>query len=733
MSLREKVTKRAEEVKAQTIEQEAKSIQEKLAEIDIEIQAVNARKEKIANLQLRLRDRYGLAQEGLSTFKEAKTEIQNIYELNKEVLAEDGVETFSDMVKANPDEEEVVDYETSSIKGKEDVMKLTDIKTALKEEMPELDLKFTGGKKDEEEMSNRELAFIKIDEYLAELDQEIIGLEEKKENVKLETKEGKVEACRKELNLGETFRYVEAKKIDSFNVNHNAIELGKKHGEETVKEVLQTELQNKLEKDIFNAKPRDVQAAIDAYPKIKNIMEIKDVSREFDATEKLEQQAIKHIVSIFEKNEEARMSVSSYGTRGKDLNDLAKNYLIHVTNLSSLPGSSVSGFRESYDHNQERINKRDFSNAVFSSEYFSQALKTYNSVFEYIINNVDEKTEFVNNSTDSHDTEALTHRFNSSNSKNVREDIWQDKPKNASSYEIDVPRKFISLLGSFEKARLDAQRESVAWDQEKLKIAEASQATIDVKWANSKNQFYKEENKAVIDEINNDKERQKSIAYLAMRLEDLPDEDRERVIVINPDSSVKDVSAEKEEEARRKELQELKQRRDEYIQGLIKASQAEIDKIGTGLFSSKTKRAALLERVGYLNKITAGTVGYVDYNEGEAQKNTTRGENEDLNSFYNQRKTIDEKNLIARQKSSQFSKVFQFTEIKFSPNDPLGAKEMTANELMNRAQQISNELREYLNKLPAEKQAILNQVEENEKEAAKVSENYRNNAWKYRL
>ena len=256
MSLREKLKQKKEVKEKQMAEGEINKITEKEEKILVRI-------EKIQRLKGQLVDYYSQGKEGLDDYKikkeekeSKKEELDAIFNENKDVLNSEGIDNVEEMITNNSEEEEVEDYQRSVKEKKEssdnlrnEVLNISQIKNALKDELPELNLKFTGGKLDKEK-SNRDISLEKIDTYLEGLKKEIEKIQEEKKEYKLQTVEGRKEECKKDLEIviNKTFDRIDYERLRNFHLSNINPEFVDKYGEETVKEVLQEELSEKLEK-----------------------------------------------------------------------------------------------------------------------------------------------------------------------------------------------------------------------------------------------------------------------------------------------------------------------------------------------------------------------------------------------------------------------------------------------------------------------------------------------------
>jgi len=737
MSLKEKLLAKKNQKKAEKQEAEAQSLQEKITGIDVKIEEVKAKKERIATLTQQLKNHYDLAGKDIDAFKGKKEDLHAMYEDNKEMLGDEGIKSVKEMINVNSEEEEVVDYREASKKGKEKVANISDVKVALKEELPEeLNIKFTGGKKGEEEMSNRDLAFLAIDKYLEDLEQEMVNLDKEKENVHLETPEGKRKELMEKINVSGILRAADSERVANFQLSSQEMKLGEQYGEELVKDVIKEELKSKMEKQAFYGKSDKAQEAVKSYDMLRNIVDLKGIDREIVDAETLRLDAENHLKAIFSDNEEIREAVNAYGFGG---DDTAQKYLNHITRLSGLEDGSLGAFdnlKKQYKDNQNKIRSRDFMTDVDSPEYYSKAFENYTKVYRYIINNVDKDTRFVGKNSE--DEDDLMHEFNKENDneeESTREKTGIEELSH-SRKKIPLPQGHLNThKRSFDKAYSEAQKEHRLWEDEKKAIASVSDATVEMRWAEKNDQYYREENKEVIQEIESSWESLKSQGSYIDRLDYyLSEEDKEREVRVEEGKSLVDVTAEKDKAKYEEKVEALQTEKDEYINGLVTSGEKVIEDIGSGVFANlqKKKREKAQNRVDYLKGYLGQNFEKVDRYSEEVLKHIKEEEAEKLTAFYHEKVVLDSDYKDVKEKGDSLRIKTDSTAINIKNSLSIYRESMTVTDFIERSKKAMGEVREYLNSLPEKKQEIRNQANKNEELVKETVAKYEAESRKYK-
>ncbi len=149
----------------------------------------------------------------------------------------------------------LVQSTSDDFQAEEKILSISNIKTLLDKEFPDLDLKFSDKTQDEEGISDRDLNFDKILQHLQALDQQLISLEQQKKQMRLESTENQEETCQKELSLKNIFSQVDyPQHIDNFILSDDILKLEDKYDITLLTAELKKELRNKLEQSILNNK-----------------------------------------------------------------------------------------------------------------------------------------------------------------------------------------------------------------------------------------------------------------------------------------------------------------------------------------------------------------------------------------------------------------------------------------------------------------------------------------------
>jgi hypothetical protein len=553
MSLIEKLKERKTEKIQREKETEKKGKLQTMEQINAEIVSTQAKKEKIIALKESLQNNYTGANKKLENFKTQKETLKGTYEENKDILEEDGIENFEGMLEANNEEPEVKQYRksggrapskesgaigiSSEYAGKtgelyQAVGTLTEIKNSLNQEMgleKNEELNFSAVTKKDETISNRESSFIKIDEYLKSLDTNLAELVKQKEAVYLETPEGKREALLKIDNPKDKLSSVDFHKIDSFYFSSQVLELSEKIGPEIIKDEYGYELRDKLwliawkkkslnTRDQYNNKSPE-QTAIESCSELKKIDELRYNHEDLNKFDKLHNEALNHLEKIFQEDEEVYDKLVNYGLSSggraeyeKKQNDGWSNKRIVADRLiKNLSWAADLGYYDNLikelTNSQEKIRTKNFSNGnITNPEHLLAKLELHNKLLEYIKNNTDKNTEFVNFSNRKQDLSSKLQ-----NDKEFRKELGLTDKLPTS--ELNVPIDFINRNGGFYEALSSARKYNDSWQEEKNKLVEISTAAVDSRFAQDWERYFSNKHRDFLSIVDYNKKLEEQIQY----------------------------------------------------------------------------------------------------------------------------------------------------------------------------------------------------------------------------
>lgn len=740
MSLEDKINKKRAEKEQNKLKNDQDSIVKQK-------QTIEEEKSKIISLKNTLEQYYSNTLDDVEKYKTKRGEVKNnkdkldvLYKDNEDIMKEDDLNNVEEMIMANLDEEEIIEYNEGKNKQKDlsqsvrgGVESIGIIKQTLKEELPDLDLKFSGGKKGEEK-SDREISLEKIDTYLGSLDKKIKGLGDKEKELYLETNEGKKEACKKELDLDSLFDSINIDKIDNFKIPHNILELENKYGEELVKEVLNDSLDSKLEKIVWENKGKNVQEGINNAENFKKISETMnmDLSQEFEDTKNLEKEALEHLKKIFSDNKDINDRLTRY-FRNDDPQRQAEVYLNDFIGFSSLSNGNLQNFEKYYlSYKQNIIDENFQDNSGLSKDFFVDSLKEYKKAFQYIINNANQDTKFVGNSIE--DKDSFIDSLNLSDGKGIK-NRKKEGIKNTiiENYQIKIPLDYIHKFRSYDEAVSDAYRENNNWKKEQANIEEISKKVVEFRYIQTKEEEYKAENSDVIISLRKAEEDLAEIKDLNYKVSSLPIENKDRKIIIKKEGYIIDQTAEDERKEYKKELKKLKKERDEYIQNLIDADQLLVDGIGNNIFSNKKKKNRLTQRISILKQFS-----YEDFIDSNSVKNSEEfldtEEKQKINDFYQTGRELELEYKQKKSKGDDLEKLISnSSRLNIDDERGLYGNEMTIRDFLEVSSALIKTKLEYFNNLPPKEKEIVNNIDKNEQERRRIEEDYRNNKFKYKL
>lgn len=759
MSLLEKLSEKKAEKKQREQEAEKNIKLQTMEEIDVEITRIKTKKQRIITLWGALRSNYssgGEANKKLDNFKNKKETLKGAYEENKDILEEEGVENFEEMLEANANEPEVREYRQAGGRGPvkkngevgeigelyQAVETLAETKKALQAEMPEIKLYFSAAVKEGETMNNREKSFLQVEEYLKTLDQEIAELNKKKEEVYLTTPEGKKEALLKIDKPKDVVRNVDFAKVDNFYFDFRVCELSEKIGAETIKEVYVDELKNKLNsiawenkrlksQNVYNSYNKSPeQLAIENYPALEKLNELNYDYSDLNKFNKLHKETLDHLEKILTENENMYNRLNSYGLsrdRSNDYNGkqaagwsdkriVAENYLKHGASITI---GDYDDFINDFEISAKRARSRDFTSnnngRLDSPKYYHAKFEQYNKFLEYVKNNSDVSTELV----DSKDKEtSILSQFRKD--KQSREEAGLAE-KITSRY-LDIPTDFINKNGGFHEAWSKAIQYNKIWEEEKRKLAEISTAAVDSRFAQDWERYFSEKHKNLLASADYRKELSSQIEYVLKSLKNnglfSDPEFANRRIRLNVqqrgyssgynNTIIKDLSADKEY----KRISEAERSINAVIKEYVTNKKTEKEKA----MGSLKRQIIAFDRAGKLKTLNDQWQVFEDFkndkrlNEGQLKNlGITEEEIAEMKSYRQKR----DANAAEYKKYEQTRLNFLYASsvksffLPFKPGDILDGQEMTIEELPARLEARLNEIRLEESSLPESELAII--------------------------
>ncbi len=247
MSLKEKLQKEQQFIKAKEEQKDQNKLIEELKKLEEEKKNLLEKKQRLLNAESDLGTAYQQAGERSQEFLKNSKDLDDIMESYSDVMNDKGISSKGDLLN-HPDflkEKEVEDYKDAGIKRRESVAKISRLK-----ESHINGVVTRGGKKEGEELSPREKMFSSLQHEISILDGEIVILENKEKellgNINEEPRELLKKLCREEskdlsINLGVFDFQINNK--PGFAVSFELVEKGDKYGREIAQDILFEKLQ----------------------------------------------------------------------------------------------------------------------------------------------------------------------------------------------------------------------------------------------------------------------------------------------------------------------------------------------------------------------------------------------------------------------------------------------------------------------------------------------------------
>lgn len=221
-------------------------------------------------------------------------------------------------------------------------------KDQLKQELPHLDLKFSGGKKGGK--SNQELALEKIISHLESLRKEIDSLKKEHHDKYRQTPEGLAEAAREAEYRAECSREVlsslsrpdDFEKISHLKISPRHLEIAGSYGVELTQEMILEEWKRMVEELLLHQKFAAHKDRIQNFQKHKPFIDnFSDYNKKFEqikdwvaSLKGLRDQAVLALANIISDSEEIKRRFHHYGISGASLNPAVRRMLTNYDDLS---------------------------------------------------------------------------------------------------------------------------------------------------------------------------------------------------------------------------------------------------------------------------------------------------------------------------------------------------------------------------------------------------------------
>ncbi|MDD2680854.1 MAG: hypothetical protein PHE20_01985 [Patescibacteria group bacterium] len=733
MSLSEKLEQKRAAKEKEAEEIKKMSVQEKIDIMGAEMSSLIAKKERILTITSALKDGYLNADSDLSNFKNKKEVLKNIFDENEDILKEDGVEDFDDMLVKNADESEVKQYRKSGVRSPKDgetgklyqsVEGISNLKNQLEEEMPELKLNFSARKVNNQDINQRELSFQKIEGYINSLDLELEELKEKQAETLLETDEGKKEAIIKNAEESNLFNYAEIERPTSFSFSDKQIELASQFGEDTVKDIYVEMLSEKMKNNILSGiKYRaendygqtGQENALLNYHKLKQLMAPGYNYKIYQNCENLKNEAINHLAELF-KDKQVRSSVNelSQGLGRIERyenwnieNILADQYILHASEMSNIGLKDIDGIRDynrlveafAIDRSNADNGKRtNNSGYIRSAEYYNDNFNNYSKFFEYIINNTNKETKFI---SDTRDGTSLSDKFRKEENRNEI-GLKKTSPEDRGKYLLHIPDAYISKNGGIDKAWEKSKIAQGKWEETEKKIEALSKASIELRWTEIADSNFKDVNKDVLEKISEIDTLINSLEINLRKASYLSESKfAERKIKLkstngasSESNSIVDVEYEESYKNNSSLLQENKEKSKKYTNELLQKNSEAINSLkNKAIVLGRNKKINELNRRDYAIKKCAELDGAVLEKE-DIITELSAAELAIIKEFIDRKNELDREYRKNDQERIEFYQLHKNLKIDFKEHDVLNNQEMTVKELypmlLNRLKELKD-------------------------------------------
>lgn len=768
---------------------EAKILMEKrqtFEQINTQITETENKKQRIIALVQSLRANRNLAEEKLINFKNIKNELEGAYnefqetkkkateELKEDISGDDDIESFGQLLEANEDDPDVKNLRAAGGRGpaKRDgevnkagetgklfqaVGTLSEIKKSLQLEMPDLKLNFSSVVKDGEKISNRENSFILIDEYLKNLDQQVLELQRQKEAAYLETPEGKREALLKIDDPKYILRNVDFYDINKFYFQDEVMALSEKIGAEAIKDEYSWTLRDKLQLIAWNKKSSEKgnyvhspeQAAIEAYEGLKKLDELSYNHDDLKKLNSLYQDALNHLESIFSQDKKILKKLSeddlpdgSHIKRKKpegfnDSRFLADNYIKYLAYNTGV-GEAEELIRILAEAQKDK-DKKNFSKDVYSPEFIHAKFERYNKFLEYLLNNTDNTTQFIKGDWKPEQYDLAT---KIKEDQEVHQEIGLDK-KMPKTY-LEEAKNFILYCGSFDEALARSKRALEPWQEEMKTITTISTAAVESCFAEKWEGYFSKKNKGVLEKVDHIKKLINQINSCLALVKTgvfVDPEFANRKIKLAPSQSndkvIQDVAFDEEFEQYKKEYNVITREIKKYTEDKDTALGLAIHSLWQFIPGYQKRKRALNKKKQIFENFNNNKLFYSNQTKEKVDDNAVTEEIKkhgisdkeilEMKAYQKKRNDNNDKYTLSEQtrlKLARAQEIKSFDIDLQSKSDILDGQEMTVNELPDRLRARLIELTNELNTLPENELAIVNERERSIKEKELSKQTY---------
>jgi len=569
--------------------------------------ALLSRSQKISGLLDSLLDSYGQLSENLSGFKAKKEQL------------DDYLLTYQDDL---PSEE--TDWVDETIAVKEE----------LRQELPDLDLKFSGGKKGAK--PNREIAAEKITAYLELLKTEIDILEKAKEAKYLQTPVGREqfrvqtenrERCRLEV-LNDLPSLESLDKINQLKISPQHLELAGIYGVELTQATIISAWKKMAADLLLDYNFADNKDQIQDFQKVRSVLDnfrnnndsFNELMESVAGLKTLKDQTVLTLADIIAQNPEVKQKFHNYGVIGASLNPdlkktlttyddlpedkvidspaaLAYEYLHHVLHISagadSGQNSPLSNFESLFNTQGfgQKYDKNDF-NLTDKQEHNPEFLLQFSSRLEKLVTTLQAEIKSAGKDID---PKMFLANFGQTNYGLIKALPSLSAPE---AKIADFPKKYVKSDGSWSQKYYEDEAVFNKFEVQRKQVAEKIDLLLPIRWLEEElNQKY-QKNPEVWEALTG---KVKLARYLKF-LEKNQDYhiDQSIGIDVNPDGEIVllDSVNHQAETDKQREYQELEEEYREYLKNEIALIISEIARAEKKIFNKKETLEILDKRLG---------------------------------------------------------------------------------------------------------------------------------------
>ena len=589
--------------------------------------------------------------------------------------------------------------------------KIMAVKEELKRELPNLDLRFSGGKKGTK--SNRELAVEKITAYLEALKTEIDNLEKIKEAKYLQTPAGqeqsRVEAenreqCRLEV-LADLPPLDSLEKISQLKISPRHLELAGVYGVELTQAIILSAWKKMATDLLLDYNFADARDQIQDWQKVQSVLEdfrnnddkFNELKESVVGLKTLKDQMVLTLADIIAENPEVKQKFHNYGVIGASLNSdlkktltayddlpedkvadspaaLAYEYLHHVLHISTGVDSDqknpLSNFESLFGAQNfgQKYNHADFGLA-HRAEHNPEFLLQFSSRLEKLVATLQAEIKSAGKDID---PKMFLARFGQENYGRLKALPSLSAPE---AKIADFPKKYVELDGSWSQKYYEDEAVFNKFEAHRKQAEEKIDLLLPLRWLEEELKQKYQKN-AEVWEILDDKV--KLLNYLKF-LEKNKDYHVDQLIEIDttPDGEIVllDSTNHQAEVDKQQEYQELEEEYRTYLKNEIASIISEINRTEKKLFNKKETLNTLDKRLGTCQALSSHELadrifGWIDDSNSRLFKESslTPAELQKINDFVDQGRN----NLKAQKKYQHQSELAERDLNRY--HDKLSAK-----------------------------------------------------------